>query len=218
MHSSKYNFTLIDLKNEKQRVSASFINEVFFFWKSFWKKELDDLESPYPNWADEFYRHEHLGILTMDSVPVALHLYARQNLLIAPCREQSYFTSFSEAFTGKLVKDGYTDVLSAGWLTVNSDFVSNPDKIVFSKCLVSLSLKVCDYLGSQAILGPTRINNGVADKVISWGAKTYGQEMAYNTPVELIVIDTDTPIPLRDNERSLVEQIWTLDKQKKIAA
>jgi len=209
MSLEEFEYELIELRKDKDSRSISKINEVYFFWKSFWTQVLNESDAPLPHWSDEFYRHDAAGVIFQNGVPVAVHLYGVQNLKMAACRGQTYFhEGFDNRFCSKLIKAGYDKAMSAAWLTINPDFVKNPERIVFSRCLMAIALKASDYLGCETVIGPTRSDNGIAAKIIEWGAVSYGQGRAKNTPVEMLVMDNGVQIPLPEIEEELVNQIW----------
>lgn len=209
-----FEFEILDIKNETEREKLSQINEVYFFWKSFWPKVLNELESDYPHWADEFYSYSHVGVLFHNGVPVSLHLYKVHNLKVAPCHAQSYFDPFPKEAIQNIKEDNHYKVLTAGWSTVNSDYAKNDLKVSFIRCQLALSLKVSQLFDCSAIIGPTRMNNGFAQRVIEWGAKSYGKSTAYNTPVELILIENSLNMPLNETEKMLINKVWKYDIDK----
>lgn len=203
-----FEFKLYSFKDENGVREIAAINEAYFFWKSFWANELANIGSDFPRWPDEFYRHDCLSVLTRQGIPVSLHLQAVQNLNLKACAEQSYFDKFTQTFTKDILADGYERVVSAGWLTVNSSFAKNKEKIVFSRCMLALTLKITEMLGCQALVAPTRNDNGMASKVFQWGAKSYGQKTTHNVLCEMVVMDHTSPIPLSEKEAALVEHAW----------
>lgn len=205
----EFKFQLLSLRGENDKKELALINEAFFFWKSIWTAELKKNKASAPNWADEFYRHDYVGVLFNKGIPVSVHLYGLHNLSLNACSQQSYFEKFPKDFATSMEKDDYDRVLSAGWLTINPDFLINEHGVAFSKCMIWLVLRVSKLLGCKASLGPTRSDNGLASKIIEWGAISYGQAEAYNTPIDILVMDNDNQIPLRQNEQNIVNAVWT---------
>lgn len=215
---SGFKFELLSLREESGKQNLQKVNEIYFFWKSFWPKVLDELNCAYPNWADEFYKHTHAGVLFYDGTPVSLHLYMVQNFEVAACLQQGYFDSFPKSVIDNIRKDGYKKLITGGWLTVNPTFSKNPERIAFSRCQMALSLLASRYYGCDGVMGPTRINNGFAQRLLGWGAKTYGESLAKNTPVELIVVGNSVQIPLKEKEQEIINIAWSHNEERKKAA
>ena len=211
MNTSDFSFQILSLKNETLKKSIATVNEVYFFWKSSWQKSLDEIGAPHPIWADEFYRFTHAGMLSYNGTPVSMHLYMVQNLEVKACVQQSQFQIFKEDALEKVKQDGYKKLITGGWLTLNSEFSKNPKKIAFSRLQIALTKKASEYFGCDGIIGPTRMDNGLSERIIEWGANAYGQGFLHEAQVELLVLGNEIQIPLKEAEEEIINHVWTFE-------
>lgn len=211
MNTSDFSFQILSLKNETLKKSIATVNEVYFFWKSSWQKSLNELGAAHPNWADEFYRYTHLGLLSYNGTPVSMHLYMVQNLDVNACVQQSQFEIFGTEALEKVKQDGYKKLITGGWLTLNSEFAKNPKKIAFSRLQIALTKRASEYFNCQGIIGPTRKDNGLSERIIEWGASAYGTGMMNNGEVELLVLGNEIQIPLKEAEEEIINHVWTFE-------
>lgn len=202
-----FNYLVISLRNPGSD-QLQIINTAYLFWRSFWIKELFTSPESAPHWGNEFYRHDYLTLIMHKNLPVALHLYGFQNLELTACVDQSYFDDFDREVVPEIIQSGYKKVITAGWLSVNPEYLKFNREIVFSRCLSALGLRFGKYNGFQAAIAPARSDNGVSQKFMEWGGVTYGLRNVYGIPCELIVMDVDNNIPLTYAESELVAHLW----------
>ncbi len=208
MMENEVEFKIAFLRGELRAKEESFINEVFFLWKGVWAMEFKKTGGDPPSWPDEFYRHDAIGAILVDSVPIAVHLYSIQNINLKACEGQDYFKSYTREFTSTLKRERFARVLAASWMTVNPDFKLKDKKVSFSKCLLALSQKMLVPFNCEAAIGATRSDNGLAERIMSWGAKSYGPFHTKNTPVEMLLMDEAMRIPLTADEEELVNNAY----------
>lgn len=207
----EFQFILLKIR-DCDRTSENLVNQAYFFWRTFWSKELSKFTNNVPKWADEFYRHDYVGLITYHGQPVALHLYGFQGLGLSACRGQSYFESYSEDFITRVRRDGYHRVISTSWLAVNPTYQRLDDRILFSKCMLVLAQHVCRHFNYDANIATTRMDNGIAAKIIDWGGRSYGEKLHNDVQCALLLITPDVRVPISEYEQSFLNHIWKVDQ------
>lgn len=209
----EFEFHLIKIRDAKLQ-DESIINLAYMFWKSVWMEELKTINGSLKCWGDEFYRHDYIGLVTYDQIPVGMHLYGLQNLNLGPCRDQSHFQSYTDDFIPKLKEANINKVISASWLCVNPDFAKFDKDIVFSKVITQLSLRVCQLLGYQGAIAPARKDNGLSTKLKSWGVMSFGEKVVQNVMCEIVFCPSHVEFPLTEKEKQLIGYVWQYEKSQ----
>lgn len=173
-----------------------------------------------PNWEDEFYRHDFVGLLTHDGRPVGFHLYGLQNLHIDSCKGTTYIKSnFNEDFLNSLASKDFNKAMSLNWLTIDVLFSQKQASVSLIELMGGLGLKVCESLNYDVTIAAIRNDIPLAKKSVSFGGVKLGEKLVYDTPCDLIYIPTESLNLLPEKSCKLVDSLWEqTEKIEQIAA
>lgn len=204
----EYDFFFSSLKKAGP-AQNEMIESAFKFWKRMWTLEFNRLGKKMPDWSDEFYRHDYIGVVSYKGRPLAMHLYGLQNLGISPCENSRYMTTnFTPEFAPTLRERGIERALSLNWLTVDILLARTIPDISLIEVMGGLGAQVCEWLSFDALIAAIRKDVPLADKAQTLGMKSLGTKDVYGGPCDLCYTTLESRELLGESSRSLINYLW----------
>ncbi|MBC74437.1 MAG: hypothetical protein CME64_00320 [Halobacteriovoraceae bacterium] len=211
MNEDHYSFRLISLRNADLGESEV-VDRAFKFWKTMWRDFFVQKDLEFPDWDDEFYRHDYLALLSYKERPVGFHLYGLQNLNIEACRGSKYMSSnFDEKFKETLIQQGTPKAMSINWLTIDVLFSKNNRKYSVIDLMGGLAMNSCDHLNYDLMIAAIRNDIPLAKKTLACGGVKLGEKLVYETPCDLVYLPKVRSVFPQETQ-NLIKQLWDKDQ------
>mgnify|MGYP007077456817 CR=1 FL=1 len=210
MDTTKLKFSIIPGKTRFNSFDPKLHNQVYTFWKEFWT-DLFEKNGAQPPRNYQFILQDYFNVLTFENDVVGFSSHLLIDLESVADRDQEYLVDyFPEIFLSKLKERGVRYCMSIGNLTANASYQGKQKGLSVGALLAALATHLLSYCQADALMGPTRTDNGMDQLFSVYGAVAETPEYdLFGTPCKGMVLYRENIKPNhKHNVNNLAIQLW----------
>lgn len=184
-------------------------DQTFEFWIKIWTEAFSHAQ-PNHGWEDAFQKQDLITSITFHDKVIGAHLYTFYDITASSTKKSECFSFISEETQRTLLKDGFKDLMSMEYLSVDQTVRKNSLEVGFGKVLVALGGRLAEDKNLDGAIGtPVRGNkvDAMAENIGGYNVQSNFKKFGFDC--DLVLMPSKPCAPSTDlKARKVVDYLW----------
>lgn len=204
------NYTILPNTDEAHSAYLNLFNEVYGFWKQYWGETIKQMGGPALD-QSQILRQDLISILTWQNKIVGTHFYSVFDWRLDLTKESDYFSQVASELDNYCISKKVNRILTQEYLCVSPEFRKSISQVSVPEVIISLALKIMDYMDCEATVGTVRAGAPSVDRICKQINATLMETnvFRYSQPHKFFIANNKEVQSLANPElNSLVIKLW----------